>query len=135
MSSTMEMPHSLSLLPSFTNSYLLTSVLAANLVPGLIHHCWHFSRVAPPSYVIQSWRPAGGVIGMSIRNKTLLFAAAQARRSWTNANGYRAGGRNGYDGREQIVLLAHIGLAKDLEWMAGIEGVDIVVGELPHSWG
>jgi 5'-nucleotidase/UDP-sugar diphosphatase len=36
-------------------------------------------------------------------------------------------------GVNKIVLLTHIGLTKDLEWMAGIEGVDAVVGGDSHT--
>jgi 5'-nucleotidase len=55
-----------------------TSVLAANLVPGLIHHCWHFSRVAPFIRTLSISDQQVGVIGIDIRNKTLLSSSPDA---------------------------------------------------------
>lgn len=114
-----------------------TQVLAANLVPGPDSPLLALQQSgAIASYVIQSFGDQQvGVIGIDIRNKTLLSSSPSP-------------GTTLLDEREtaiaqvaelialkvnKIVLLTHIGLKQDLEWMAGIEGVDIVVGGDSHT--
>jgi 5'-nucleotidase/UDP-sugar diphosphatase len=75
------------------------------------------------------------VIGIDIRNKTLLSSSPspgttlldERETAIAQVAAVTALGVN------KIVLLTHIGLAKDLEWMAGIEGVDVVVGGDSHT--
>jgi 5'-nucleotidase/UDP-sugar diphosphatase len=114
-----------------------TSVLAANLVPGPDSPLLALQQsgvIAP--YVIQSFGDQQvGVIGIDIRNKTLLSSSPdegttlldERETAIAQVTELTALGVN------KIVLLTHIGLAKDLEWMAGIEGVDVVVGGDSHT--
>jgi 5'-nucleotidase/UDP-sugar diphosphatase len=114
-----------------------TSILAANLVPGPDSPLLALQQsgvIAP--YVIQSFGDQQvGVIGIDIRNKTLLSSSPspgttlldERETAIAQVSELTALGVN------KIVLLTHIGLAKDLEWMAGIEGVDVVVGGDSHT--
>jgi 5'-nucleotidase/UDP-sugar diphosphatase len=114
-----------------------TPVLAANLVPGpdsALLPLQVSGAIAP--YIIQSFGDEQvGVIGIDIRGKTLLSSSPDPGTTLLDERetviaqvaALTALGVN------KIVLLTHIGLAKDLEWMTGIEGVDVVVGGDSHT--
>jgi 5'-nucleotidase/UDP-sugar diphosphatase len=114
-----------------------TPVLAANLVPGpdsALLALQQSGAIAP--YIIQSFGDQQvGVIGIDIRDKTLLSSSPspgttlldERETAIAQVAALTALGVN------KIVLLTHIGLAKDLEWMADIEGVDVIVGGDSHT--
>jgi 5'-nucleotidase/UDP-sugar diphosphatase len=114
-----------------------TSVLAANLVPGPDSPLLALQQsgvIAP--YVIQSFGDQQvGVIGIDIRNKTLLSSSPSPGTTLLDERETAIAQVAAVSalGVNKIVLLTHVGLAKDLEWMAGIEGVDVVVGGDSHT--
>jgi 5'-nucleotidase/UDP-sugar diphosphatase len=114
-----------------------TPVLAANLVAGPespLLPLQESGAIAP--YIIQSFGDQRvGVIGIDIRNKTLLSSSPdegttlldERETAIAQVAELTALGVN------KIVLVTHIGLTFDLAWMAGIEGVDVVVGGDSHT--
>jgi 5'-nucleotidase/UDP-sugar diphosphatase len=114
-----------------------TPVLAANLVPGPDSPLLPLQQSgAITARIVKSFGDEQvGVIGIDIRNKTLLSSSpdpgtdflderetARAQVSELTALGVN-----------KIVLLTHVGLGNDLEWMVGIEGVDVVIGGDSHT--
>lgn len=114
-----------------------TPVLSANLVPG---------NNSPLKELVDSGKLAKnhffdfdgisvGVIGIDIRNKTMLSSSPSAGTTLldeveTATSQVQELSALGID---KIVLLTHIGYDNDLNWMVEIPGVDVIVGGDSHS--
>jgi 5'-nucleotidase/UDP-sugar diphosphatase len=114
-----------------------TPVLSANLVSGPESslRALQDSGAISQSTVQSFGNQQVGVIGLTIRNKTLLSSAPDPGTTFLDERetAIEEVAKLTALGVNKIVLLTHLGLANDLAWMAGIEGVDIVIGGDSHT--
>ncbi|CAB9529834.1 NAD 5'-nucleotidase (Partial), partial [Seminavis robusta] len=115
-----------------------TRVLSSNLVPASTSPLYPIKEkgyIAP--FVVRNFKGGHkvGIIGVDIRNKTLtgsspdegttLVDERQAVRQQVRALQNR--------GINKIILVSHMGIARDLNWVTRIEGIDVVVGGHSHT--
>lgn len=121
-----------------SDSCAATPVLGANVVPHSASPLKQLQEEgALAGNVIKTMENGEkvGIIGIDIRNKTIESSqpdegtvlldereTAQAQVAELQEAGVN-----------KIIIVSHIGYSKDLEWMATIEGVDVVVGGDSHT--
>lgn len=110
-----------------------TPVLAANVVPGPDSPL--VGRLAPFEIFHYNGNKVG-VIGIDVRNKTLLSSSPDEGTTLLDEVEVATAQVNRLTmmGVEIIVLLTHVGLDFDLTNMAKIPGVDVVVGGDSHTF-
>lgn len=105
-----------------------TPVLGANVFPGnasdLVGKLLNYTIVGDL-----------GIVGIDIAGKTM---ASSNPDEGTTLGDERAVAQYNIDalvaqGINHIMLLTHVGYARDLDWMAGLSGVDIIVGGDSHT--
>jgi 5'-nucleotidase len=114
------------------------AVLGANVVPGPSSPL----KTLPPASMIKpsmiKTLPSGekvGVVGIDIRNKTMQSSSPDAGTILLDEKAAAQAAITALTcaGINKIVLLTHIGYTNDMEWMAGLTGVDVVVGGDSHT--
>eukprot|EP00978_Attheya_sp_CCMP212_P045238 scaffold338700_cov58-Attheya_sp.AAC.2 len=116
-----------------------TPVLAANLVPhagSALKALQDSGNIAAHKLKTMSNGEVVGIIGIDVRNKTLLSSSPDEGTTLLDERETAiAEVKKLQDaGVNKIVLLTHIGYSNDLDWMAEIPGVDVVVGGDSHSF-
>ncbi|CAE8612200.1 unnamed protein product, partial [Polarella glacialis] len=109
-----------------------TAVLAANVVPGASSPL--IGKIQKSTTLTVNGEKIG-IIGIDIMGKTMMSSSPSAgtiltdekAAAQTEINTLLAAGVN------KIILLTHIGYDLDQEWMAGLSGVDAVVGADSHT--
>ncbi|CAE8654404.1 unnamed protein product [Polarella glacialis] len=109
-----------------------TAVLAANVVPGASSPL--IGKIQKSTTLTVNGEQIG-IIGIDIMGKTMMSSSPSAgtiltdekAAAQTEINTLLAAGVN------KIILLTHIGYDLDQEWIAGLSGVDAVVGADSHT--
>jgi len=111
-----------------------TPVLGANIVPGDTSPL--IGMIQPYTIVENGDGGALGIIGIDIRNKTMLLSQPDEGtillEEVETAKKYIDELETCW-GINKIMLFTHIGFEKDLELLAGLDGVDIIIGGDSHS--
>jgi len=113
-----------------------SQVLAANVVPGS-NSPLRTKNLVKPYHVYTVGGQKVGVVGINVKQKTEMSSSPSHGTylldEMTTAQRYIDELKNPSMGVNKIIVLSHVGLAKDLEMAAGLEGVDVIVGGDSHS--
>jgi len=76
-----------------------------------------------------------GIIGIDIKSKTELSSSPDPGTTLSDERAIAQAEIDALlaDGIDKIILLTHIGYNRDIEWMANLSGVDVIVGGDSHS--
>ena len=115
-----------------------TSVLSANLVPGDTSPLKTLMDNGTIQPSMMKTLPGGqkvGIVGINIKDKTINGSNPDEGTTYTDEKvAAEAEVKNLKDaGASIIILVTHIGLSKDMEWMTKIDGVDVVIGGDSHT--
>jgi len=115
-----------------------TSVLSANLVPGDTSPLKTLMDNGTIQPSMMKTLPGGqkvGIVGINIKDKTINSSNPDEGTTYTDEKlAAEAEVKNLKDaGASIIILVTHIGLSNDMEWMTNIDGVDVVIGGDSHT--
>lgn len=114
------------------NAACATPVVATNVVPGTLSPLLGKLK---KSLSLTVGTEQVGVVGIDIRNKTMLSSSPSAGTTLTDE---RTAAQAEIDvllgnGVNKIILVTHLGYHNDLSLMATLRGVDVVIGGDSHS--